>query len=143
MYTDKDKENDFDDDYEEGEMLFRYYCVCFESKERLPPTKKKKKKYLSRLRRDDDNRKGPPHIKVDRSTSSSNNARDFDDFDFDAEEEEEETRKKKKRDLSVFLSFQQKRGDQSRSFLLLRGGFFAPFLNTPPKQPGEREYLLR
>jgi hypothetical protein len=121
---------------------------CFESKERLPPThkkKKRKKKYLSRLRRD--NRKGPPHIKVDRSTSS-NNARDFDDFDFDAEEEEEEeeTRKKKKRDRSVFLSFQQKRfGDQSRSFLLLlRGGFFAPFLNTPPKQPlGEREYLLR
>ena len=104
--------------------------------------KKRKKKYLSRLRHDDDNRKGPPHIKVDRSTSS-NNARDFDDFDFDAEEEEEEeTRKKKKRDLSVFLSF-QKRGDQSRSFLLLRGGFFAPFLNTPPKQPGEREYLLR
>jgi len=110
--------------------------------------KKKKKISLSRLRRD--NRKGPPHIiKVDRSTSSSNNnARDFDDFDFDAEEEEEEeeTRKKKKRDRSVFLSFQQKRfGDQSRSFLLLlRGGFFAPFLNTPPKQPpGEREYLLR
>ena len=105
--------------------------------------KKRKKKYLSRLRRD--NRKGPPHIKVDRSTSS-NNARDFDDFDFDAEEEEEEeeeTRRKKKRDRSVFLSF-QKRGDQSRSFLLLRGGFFAPFLNTPPKQPpGEREYLLR
>ena len=83
---------------------------CFESKERLPPTKKKEKKIsLSRLRHDD-NRKGPPHIKVDRSTSSSNNARDFDDFDFDAEEEEEEeTRKKKKRDLSVFLSFQQKR----------------------------------
>ena len=120
---------------------------CFESKERLPPThtqkKKKKKISLSRLRHDD-NRKGPPHIKVDRSTSSSNNARDFDDFDFDAEEEEEEeTRRKKKRDRSVFLSF-QKRGDQSRSFLLLRGGFFAPFLNTPPKQPpGEREYLLR
>ena len=116
---------------------------CFESKERLPPTKKKEKKIsLSRLRHDD-NRKGPPHIKVDRSTSS-NNARDFDDFDKDAEEEEEETRKKKKRDLSFFLSFQQKRGDRrSFFFLLLRGGFFAPFLNTPPKQPGEREYLLR
>ena len=121
-------------------------CVVSNQKRDSHPhthKKKKKKKYLSRLRRDDDNRKGPPHIiKVDRSTSS-NNARDFDDFDFDAEEEEEEeTRKKKKRDLSVFLSF-QKRGDQSRSSLLLRGGFFAPFVNTPPKQPGEREYLLR
>ena len=57
--------------------------------------RKRKRKYLSSSTRD--NRKGPPPISVDRTSS---NARDFDDFD----DAEEETRKKKKRDLSVFLS---------------------------------------
>ena len=99
--------------------------MCFESKERLPPTHthKKKKKKISLS---SSSTTPPPPTEKDhhkslstKSTSSSNNApRDFDDFDdFDDAEEEEETRKKKERDLSaVFLSFQKRGGRRSFFF---------------------------
>ena len=112
-------------------------------RETPPPTQKKKRKKKYSPVFDATTKRTVSHIKVDRSTSSNNNARDFDDFDFDAEEEEEEeTRKKKKRDRSVFLSFQQKRfGDQSRSFLFFFVEDFAPF--APPEAASRTRISLR